>query len=151
MQCNCSSFKITQLTYIRQQMYLVERLCRIAWRCKFHRYLQFHCQYIRIFTLFSMDLLLYWFHEWLQIDIWVSPNQFFSGGQAPQTPKGSIATLAPRPPNFYFILVKLCAHDGNLFLEATRGRSNGTFHLFDRDKILFLLLHTVIYIINYYK
>ena len=28
-----------------------------------------------------------------------------------QTPKGSIATLAPRPPNFYFILVKLCAHD----------------------------------------
>ena len=79
-------------------MYLVERLCRIAWGCKFHRYLQFHCQYIRIFTLFSMYLLLYWFHEWLQIDIWVSPNQFFSGGQAPQTPQRVDRDTRSAPP-----------------------------------------------------
>ena len=36
--------------------------------------------------------------------------KFFSGGQAPQTPEGSLATLAPRLPQLNLILVKLCAH-----------------------------------------
>ena len=56
-----------------------------------------------------MDLILDWFHEWLQIDIWVSRNQKCSGGDDP--PGGSLATLAPRPPKFSLIVVKLCAHD----------------------------------------